>query len=109
MLSTSSLATPQHVLASAFEGIFAWDSAAAIAGCGVPTLYVASSHPRGDVDHFRQAYPQLVHGQVVRSGRFVQMEVSDQVKSMISHFLSVHVTPRPGGNQPFAMPDDVAE
>jgi pimeloyl-ACP methyl ester carboxylesterase len=90
------LATPQHVLASAFEGIFAWESAAAIAGCRVPTLYIASSHARGDVDHFHQACPQLVHGQVVSSGHFVQMEVPDQVNAMISRFILVHVTHTPG-------------
>ena len=88
----ATLATPQHVLASAFEGIFAWDSAAAVARCGVPTLYIASTHPRGDVAHFRQACPQLVHGQVVSSGHFVQMEVPDQVNAMISRFLLVHLT-----------------
>ena len=45
------------------------------------------------VIRFSQACPQLVHGQVVSSGHFVQTEVSDQVNAMISRFLLVDVTP----------------
>jgi pimeloyl-ACP methyl ester carboxylesterase len=85
------LETPHHVLASAFEGIFAWDSAAAAARCRVPTLYVASTRPRGDVDRFRQACPALVHGQVVCSGHFVQLVVPDQVNAMVGRFLATHL------------------
>jgi pimeloyl-ACP methyl ester carboxylesterase len=91
------LETPQHVLASAFEGILAWDSAAAAARCRVPTLYVASTRPRGDVARFRQACPALVHGQVVSSGHFVQLEVPDQVNAMISRFLVIHLAHPAGG------------
>ncbi|HNP66258.1 MAG TPA: alpha/beta hydrolase, partial [Woeseiaceae bacterium] len=81
------LSTPPHVLASAFEEIFAWDSAAAIARCKVPTLYVASTNPRGDVARFEEMCPQLVHGRVVGSGHFVELEVPDQVNAMIGRFL----------------------
>jgi pimeloyl-ACP methyl ester carboxylesterase len=88
------LETAQHVLASAFEGIFAWDSAAAAARCRVPTLYVASTRPRGDVERFRQACPALVHGQVVGSGHFVQLIVPDQVNAMIRRFLVIHLAPK---------------
>jgi pimeloyl-ACP methyl ester carboxylesterase len=85
------LATPQHVLASAFEAIFAWDSAAAAARCRVPTLYIGSTRPRADVARFQAACPQLVHGQVVGSGHFVQLEVPDQVNAMIDRFLRLHL------------------
>jgi pimeloyl-ACP methyl ester carboxylesterase len=85
------LSTPQHVLASAFENIFAWDSAAAAARCQVPTLYVASTHPRGDVVRFGEACPTLVCGQVVGSGHFLQLEVPDQVNAMIRRFLATCV------------------
>jgi pimeloyl-ACP methyl ester carboxylesterase len=87
------LSTPHHVLASAFENIFAWDSAAAAARCQVPTLYVASTHPRGDVVRFGEACPTLVHGQVVGSGHFLQLEVPDQVNAMIRRFLAIHLAP----------------
>jgi pimeloyl-ACP methyl ester carboxylesterase len=53
------LAPPQHVLPSAFEGIFAWDSAAAAQKCRVPTLYIASTRPRGDIVRFRELCPHL--------------------------------------------------
>jgi len=85
------LSTPQHVLASAFENIFGWDSAAAAARCQLPTLYVASTHPRGDVVRFGEACPTLVCGQVVGSGHFLQLEVPDQVNAMISRFLATYV------------------
>jgi pimeloyl-ACP methyl ester carboxylesterase len=93
----ATLTTPRHVLESAFEGIFAWDSAAAAGRCHVPTLYIASTRPRGDVTRLRQACPTLVHGQVVASGHFVQLEVPDQVNAMISRFLAVHLTRAPAG------------
>jgi pimeloyl-ACP methyl ester carboxylesterase len=85
------MATPQHVPVSAFENIFAWDSAAAAARCRVPTLYVASSRPRGDVVRFGEACPGLVHGQVVGSGHFLQLEVPDQVNAMIRRFLTTYL------------------
>jgi pimeloyl-ACP methyl ester carboxylesterase len=91
------LDTPQHVLASALEGILAWDSAGAAARCRVPTLYVASTRPRGDVAGFREACPALVHGQVVDSGHFVQLAVPDQVNAMISRFLVIHLGHTAGG------------
>jgi pimeloyl-ACP methyl ester carboxylesterase len=84
------LATPQHVLVSAFEGIFLWDAAAAVGKCRVPTLYIASTRPRGDVAQFRELCPQLAHGQVVSSGHFVQLEVPQQVNAMIERFLAIH-------------------
>jgi pimeloyl-ACP methyl ester carboxylesterase len=96
------LSTPQHVLASAFENIFAWDSAAAVARCRVPTLYVASSRPRGDLVRFGAACPTLVHGQVVGSGHFLQLEGPDQVNAMIRRFLAICLprTPRSAGVRP---------
>jgi len=62
----------------------------------VPTLYVASTHPRGDAARFRQACPALVHGQVVSSGHFLQLEVPDQVNAMIRRFLMIHLSHTPG-------------
>jgi pimeloyl-ACP methyl ester carboxylesterase len=85
------LSTPQHVLASAFKNIFAWDSEAAAAGCRVPALYIGGSHPRADVARFREACPTLVYGQVVGSGHFLQLEVPDQVNAMIRRFLQTCV------------------
>jgi pimeloyl-ACP methyl ester carboxylesterase len=85
------LATPQHVLASAFEGIFLWDSAAAAARCRIPTLYIASTRPRGDVTRFRALCPQLVQGQVVAAGHFLQLETPDQVNAMLDRFLALEV------------------
>jgi pimeloyl-ACP methyl ester carboxylesterase len=91
------LETPQHVLASAFEKIFEWDSAVAVGRCKVPTLYIAATRPRADVARFSQLCPTSVHGQVVRSGHFVQLEVPEQVDAMIRTFLRNCLTPSPDG------------
>jgi pimeloyl-ACP methyl ester carboxylesterase len=90
------LATPQHVLASAFEELFRWDAAAAAGQCQVPALYIASTRPRGDVAQFQERCPHLVHGQVVSAGHFVQLEVPQQVHAMIERFLAMHLR-APGG------------
>jgi pimeloyl-ACP methyl ester carboxylesterase len=91
------LTPPQHVLASAFEGIFLWDSDAAAARCRVPALYIASTRPRGDVARLHELCPQLVHGQIVSAGHFLQLEVPEQVNAMIDRFLALNV-PRSNGS-----------
>jgi pimeloyl-ACP methyl ester carboxylesterase len=37
--------------------------------------------------------PTLVHGRVVGSGHFVQLEVPDQVNAMIRRFLEIYLPP----------------
>jgi len=39
------------------------------------------------MDRFAQGCPQLVRGQVVSSGHFIQLEVPDQVNIVISRFI----------------------
>lgn len=90
-ITAGMLTTPQHVLASALEGIFAWDAATAMVRCRVPSLYIASTRPRGDIARIRQVWPHVVQGQVVSSGHFMQLEVPDQVHAMIRRFLCVHL------------------
>lgn len=85
------LSRPRHVLAPAFEGIFAWDGAAAARRCRIPMLYIASSRPRSDVARLRELCPQLVTGQVVSAGHFAHLEVPEQVNAMIDRFLGIDV------------------
>jgi pimeloyl-ACP methyl ester carboxylesterase len=92
-LIESMLATPQHVMTSAMEGIAAWDSIRAASGARVPVLNISSSAPRADVARFHELCPQLVHGQVVGAGHFLQLEVPDQVNAMIERFLSLYAAP----------------
>ena len=79
--------TPQHVMASAMEQIFAWDGERAASTCAVPVLNISAASPLGDVARFRQLCPQLVTGQTVGSGHFNQLLAPEQVNSMIERFL----------------------
>ena len=90
----SMLATSQHVMAAAMEGIAAWDSIRAASTARVPVLNISSSAPRADVVRFHELCPHLVHGQVVGAGHFLQLEVPEQVNAMLERFLAVAITRR---------------
>lgn len=83
------LATSQRVMAESLDGLRTWDSIAAAGAARVPVLYVGSTVPGGDPARFAELCPQLVHGQVVGSGHFEQLEVPDQVNAMIERFLEL--------------------
>ena len=79
---------------AAWKANAAWDSEGAAAGARVPVLNISSSAPRANVARFHELCPQLVHGQVVGAGHFLQLEVPEQVNAMIERFLQLHVTRR---------------
>jgi len=62
--------------------------AAAAAACKVPTAYLGATRPIADLELFRSYCPQLMSSQVVGSGHFLQLEVPEQVNSMLDRFLS---------------------
>ncbi len=80
---------PQHVVASAWEGMLAWDSATAAAACKVPVLYIDTGTPNADLLRFHELCPQLVIGKTVGSGHFLELEVPEQVNAMIDRFLAI--------------------
>ena len=82
------LETPQRVMLSAFENLFAFDSEAAAGACKVPTLLIDAESPLPDRARFRELCPQLVCAQTAGAGHFHQLEVPDQVNAMIERFLS---------------------
>jgi pimeloyl-ACP methyl ester carboxylesterase len=84
---------PQHVVASAWEGMLAWDSATAAAACKVPVLYIDTGTPNADLLRFHELCPQLVIGKTVGSGHFLELEVPEQVNAMIDRFLSITLSP----------------
>ncbi len=83
------LAAPQHVMATAMEGIAAWDSVRAASAAHVPVLNISASVPRANVVRFQELCPHLIHGQVVGAGHFLQLEAPEQVNAMIERFLKL--------------------
>jgi pimeloyl-ACP methyl ester carboxylesterase len=88
-LVAAMLATPQHVMLAGAQAIAAWDSARAAAGARVPVLNLSASTARVDVARFRALCPQLMHGQVIGAGHYLQPEVPEQVNAMIARFLAL--------------------
>ena len=84
-------AAPQHVMASAMEGLARYDSAAALSALTVPMLFIAANEtkPRSDVARLRALCSTLMLGQTVGSGHFLQLEVPDQVNAMLDRFLAL--------------------
>lgn len=80
--------TPQHVAASAFENVFT-DPEAAARACKVPLLVLDSTESLSDLARLRELCPHVVTGQTVGAGHFHQLEVPEQVTSMIERFLTV--------------------
>lgn len=54
-----------------------------------PILYIAADEwpPRAGIARLRAFVPRFYFGQVVGSGHFCQLEVSDQVTAIIGRFL----------------------
>jgi pimeloyl-ACP methyl ester carboxylesterase len=82
---------PQHVMASAFESIFAFDHETAAAACKMPWLALYAAHVASDLGLLRAVCPHVVTGQTVGAGHFHQLEVPDQVNLMIERFLTTSV------------------
>ncbi len=80
---------PQHVMASAFEGLFGFDHAAAVAACRVPWLALYAAQATSDLPRMRELCPHVVTGQTVGAGHFHQLEVPEQVNAMLARFLTV--------------------
>jgi pimeloyl-ACP methyl ester carboxylesterase len=80
---------PQHVMASAMENIFSYDSEAALAATTVPLLYVAADRFIADANRIRELRPDAVIAQTCGAGHFHQLEVPGQVNAMLERFLAV--------------------
>jgi len=80
---------PQHVLASAIEAIWGFDSAAALQACKVPALWIGADPLLADVRRMRELCPTLLTAQTAGAGHFHQLEVPDQVNAMIERFVLI--------------------
>jgi pimeloyl-ACP methyl ester carboxylesterase len=85
-------ALPQHVLAATWAAYLAHDEAAAAAACRVPLLCIGGAFP-ADLERLRGLCPQVVVGQVIGSGHFIQLEVPAQVNAMLERFLATVAVP----------------
>ena len=85
------LKTPQHVVASEWDALRAFDAEAAARACTVPALYVGSYAPVADMARLRVVMPDAVLAQTAGAGHFHQLEVPEQVNAMIERFLAVSV------------------
>ncbi len=89
--------TPQHVMASAYQGLAEYSTSDAKGRILVPSLYVAADEPspRSDVARLRELVPQLSFGQTVGSGHFCQLEAPDQINAMVARFIAVTLNDGP--------------
>jgi pimeloyl-ACP methyl ester carboxylesterase len=85
------MAAPSHVAVNAMKGILAFDGPAVAARCKVPALHLAATPPLNPPHMMSQWLPAVVNGWTVGAGHFNQLEVPDQVNSMIEGFLRHHV------------------
>ena len=81
-------AVPDHVAVSCVAALGEWDGEAAARGCGVPALHIAAEDPI-NAAALRALNPNVRTGQTVGAGHFHQLEVPDQVHTMIERFLHV--------------------
>jgi pimeloyl-ACP methyl ester carboxylesterase len=87
----SMVASPQHVMVAAYEGLADFDPSEAQGRLVAPALYIAADElsPRSDIGRLRELIPQMAYGQTVGSGHFCQLEVPDQINAMIDRYLAV--------------------
>jgi pimeloyl-ACP methyl ester carboxylesterase len=79
---------PLPIAADVIRGFAAWDGPTAFALCTVPTLLLRANLGDGPEDlRLRSIKPDLEVGITVGAGHFHQLEVPDQVNSMIERFL----------------------
>ncbi len=85
------MAAPSHVAAGALRGLMEFDGLSVAAQCRVPALYLATTPTSHPPHLMSQWLPTVVNGWTVGAGHFSQLEVPDQVNSMIEGFLRHHV------------------
>jgi pimeloyl-ACP methyl ester carboxylesterase len=77
-------------VAGTLRAAFGFDAPAAAARCRAPALHIAATPPFNEPHHMSQWLPGVVNGWTVGAGHFNQLEVPEQVTSMIEGFLRHH-------------------
>ncbi len=83
--------TPMHVVASAFESVGSFGGEAELQALRVPALYIEADPVLDRVGRLRELCPGAATGKTVGSGHFHQLEVPEQINTMIERFLAVSV------------------
>jgi len=82
-------AVPLPIAAAVIHGVNEWDGAGAFARCTVPILLLRSTlAEEPDALRLRAIKPDLEVGITVGAGHFHQLEVPEQVNSMIERFVA---------------------
>jgi pimeloyl-ACP methyl ester carboxylesterase len=81
-------AAPDEVAIATTKAMAAFDAAAVLHDCAVPTLVIASAVPTNGSPYLHEVNPAVTIGQTVGAGHFLQFEAPEQVNLMIERFLS---------------------
>jgi pimeloyl-ACP methyl ester carboxylesterase len=83
-------AVPLPIATAVIRGINAWNGVGAFGLCTVPTLLLrAGLHQEPDALRLRRIKPDLEVGITVGAGHFHQLEVPEQINSMIERFIEI--------------------
>jgi pimeloyl-ACP methyl ester carboxylesterase len=86
-------AVPLRVATAMIRGVTVWNGIAALALCEMPLLVLGSATGgSNDPARLRPLKPDFYFGVTVGAGHFHQLEVPEQVTSMIERFLEVAIT-----------------
>jgi pimeloyl-ACP methyl ester carboxylesterase len=83
-------AVPDYVAIATTKAMAAFDAAAILRGCEVPVAIISSAVPTNGSAYLLEVNPTITIGQAVGTGHFLQLEVPEQVNSMIERFLSIN-------------------
>lgn len=95
-ITEAMLATPRHVIASAWEQLRKVDGKGAAQACKVPALFINAATWRPELERLQELCSHVMLGQTVGAGHFNMLEVPDQVNAMIEQFLKVNADAMPG-------------
>jgi pimeloyl-ACP methyl ester carboxylesterase len=82
------LATPRHVMRSAFENLRCFDETAAAQACRIPVLHIDADPAFGGAERLREHCSQLVSERTPGVGHFHQLEAPERVNEILDRFIT---------------------
>lgn len=78
------------VAADEVDSMVSWEGSTLLPSCAAPVLAITTrAGSRSDASALSEQLPNLLVAQVVGSGKFLQLEVPDQINAMIERFLQI--------------------